>query len=232
MNNERAVIGNNLPHCPFAAHAANIDDLVELAEGALPPGDVTSVDMAIQIEQIIDDIALAAKALEATRKAEKAPWDAGAKAVQEIAVPLANKADAAKKRLLAKVEPYRKREAAAREAAANELKRQAAEMAAKAQEAFQATTPDDIVARLDAERMIKAARGLEIDANKLDKAKTGLRSYNVATVADKGAFLKWIKENRADELTAWLAEYAQTLCAAGVRDMAGVTIVTEKRAVK
>lgn len=95
--NERAVIGGNSPPSPFAAHEAHIGDLLELASGALTGGAIDTPEKATQVDELLDDIKKAESALEATRKAEKKPWDDGAAAVQAAVKPLAAKLAVAKK---------------------------------------------------------------------------------------------------------------------------------------
>jgi hypothetical protein len=227
-----ATIGdNNPPPDPFGAHEIAILDLIDLANGCLTGGAIDTDEKAAQVEELLDSIKDAAKALEATRKAEKAPWDAGAKAVQDIAVPLANKLETAKKVAQSALTPYRLAQQAARDAVAQAARDEAERLQQEALAAFQTSPVTDLEARLAADGLADAAKKAAATANRVDRQATGLRTSWHGTVTDAGAFLAWLKKHRANDLKAWLAEQAQREVYAGQRAIAGVLIEERKVAI-
>jgi hypothetical protein len=224
MTASQEIGANNPPLDPFGAHEIAILDLVELAAGTLTGAAIDTPEKAAQVEELLDDIKDAAKALEATRKAEKAPWDAGAKAVQDIAVLLANKLETAKKVAQSALTPFRLAEQAARDAEAQKKRDEAAKLQQEALAAFQASQPTDLEARYEAEEKATAANKAVAAANKIDRTATGLRTSWKATVTARKPFLQWLMVNQTDDLTEWLGLYAQKLVTGGKRQLPGVLI--------
>lgn len=216
------------PLDPFAAHEIAILDLMELASGCLTGGAIDTPEKAAQVDELLDDIKKAEAALEATRKAEKAPWDAGAKAVQDAVKPLATKLAVAKKTAQDALTPFRLAEQAKRDAEAKAKRDEAERLAAEALAAFQSTPVTDLDARLAADELAKEAAKAHAAANRIDKTATGLRSKQVATVTDRRALLQWIMKHDPETLGAWLVEYAQKNTHRAF--MGGVVIETVKEA--
>lgn len=226
--NERAVIGNNAPPSPFAAHELHIADLMETASGTLAGVTITTQEQANAVDGLLDDIKAAAKALEETRVAEKAHWDAGAKAVQDAVKPLATKLAVAKKTAQDALTPFRLAEQAKRDAEAKAKRDEADRLAAEALKAFQSSPVTDLDARIEAEALADAAKKAQAAANRIDKTATGLRTRQVATVTDRRALLQWIMKHDPETLGDWLAEYAQKNVHQAF--MAGVLIGNERYA--
>jgi hypothetical protein len=208
MTNERAVIGNNQPPCPFAAHVATIDELLELATGTLT-GDIKTQAQFDQVESLLDDIKDAAKELEATRKAEKAPWDAGAKAVQDIAVPLAKKLDAMADSAKASKTPFLAAQKAERDAKEAKAREEAAALLQAAQELRQAAPVADFEASTTADELLEQARIATAVANKVAKTAKGTRTVWGMAMPDPIAAGKWLWANRGDDYFAALYELAK-----------------------
>jgi hypothetical protein len=223
-DNPRAVIGDNQPPCPFQPHESHIGDLLELAEGTLTGGAIDSQEKADAIDELLASIKEAARELEIIRKAEKAPWDAGAKAVQDIAVPLASKLDTAKKVAQSALTPWRSAQQAIRDAEAKAARDLAARLEQEALAAFQASKPTDLDARFEADALADAAKKANAAANRVDRTATGLRTSWKATVTARKDFLQWLMVNQTDELTEWLGVYAQKLVTGGKRQLPGVLI--------
>lgn len=225
-------IGHNQPPepiDPFAALATHIEDLIELAEGALHGNAIETPEQAEQIEALKVDIKKAAKDADAARAAEKKPHDEAGKAVQAKWKPLLDRADIAAKTAAAALTPWLQKVQAEKEAEQQRLRDEAAKLEAEAQAKMKASAPTDLSARMEAEEALKLARKATAGANRIDRSATGLRTYWTGTVTDPGAFLAWLKTHRAHELKAWLAEQAQKEVSAGQRQMAGVLIQDERR---
>lgn len=229
---EIATIGDNggPPLDPFAAHETHIGDLMELAESALHGNTIETPEQAAAIDELLDSIKDAAKALEATRKAENEPFDVGKVKVQAIAKPLASKLDIAKETAIKALTPWRNKVQAEKDAEAKAKREEADRLAEEARAKFTHSAPTDLAARIEAEELAKVAKRANAAANKIDRSATGLRTYWTATVTDPGAFLAWMKAHRAHYLKTWLAEQAQRECNAGQRTMAGVLCKEERKA--
>lgn len=227
-----ATIGDNggPPLDPFAPHEVHIGDLMELAESALHGNTIETPEQAAAIDELLDSIKDAAKALEATRKAENEPFDTGKAAVQAKAKPLATKLDIAMETAIQALTPFRLKVQAEKDAEQARLRAEADRLAEEAKAKFVHTAPTDLASRLEAEEYAKVAKRATAAANKIDRSATGLRTRTVATVTDAGAFLAWLKQHRPHELKAWLGEQAQRECNAGQRTMAGVLIEQERKA--
>jgi hypothetical protein len=224
-----AGIGHNNPPDPFAAHETHILDLMELADGCLTGGKIDTPEKAAAIDELLESIKDATKALEVTRKAENKPFDDGKAAVQAKAKPLATKLELAKEIAAKALTPWRLKLQAEKDAEQQRLQDEAIRLADEARAKFTHSAPTDLSARIEAEEIAKRAKKAEAIANKIDRSATGLRTYHVATVTDYPAFLGWLKINRPHELKAWLSEQAQRECNSGQRAMAGVLVEQEKR---
>jgi hypothetical protein len=231
MSNRAALaqIGHNQPPDPFKAHELDIMDLVELADNSLSGGAIDSAGKAAALDQLLDSIKDAAKALEATRKAEAEYFDKGKAAVQAKAKPLATKLETAKSVVASVLAPWRLKEQEARESEQQRLHDEVVKAREAAREKFQTSAPTDIMERIDAEALLAEAKRQEIAANKLGRAATGLRTYWTATVTDFPTLLAHIRKTAPDALRAMLAEYAEKQKNAGVRVLPGVLIEQEKR---
>jgi hypothetical protein len=226
-----APIGHNNPPCPFAAHEAHIGDLIELAESALHGNAIETQEQADAVEELLDNIKDAAKALEATRKAENKPFDDGKAAVQARAKPLANKLDIAKDTATKALTPFRVAQEEKKDAEQKRLREEAEGLADEARSMFVQSAPTDLSARLEAEELAKVAKKATAAANKIDRSATGLRTYWTATVTDYGALLAYMKQSDPKGLRDMLDEYAQKQKNAGARNLPGVEITEHRRAV-
>lgn len=213
-----AGIGHNQPPSPFAAHETHILDLMELAEGALHGNAIETPEQAAAVDEILSDIKKAAAALEATRKAEKEPFDVGKAKVQAIAKPLASKLDIAKETAIKALTPWRNKVQAEKDAEQQRLREEADRLADEARAKFTHSAPTDLAARIEAEELAKVAKKASAAANKIDRSATGLRTRYEAEIIDPIAFGKWAWAHRRPEYMKFL----QTLAASEAR--ANVTI--------
>lgn len=226
-------IGHNQPPEPidaFAAHEAHVLDLMELAESALHGNAIETPEQAAAIDELLDSIKDAAKALEATRKAEKAPWDAGAQAVQAKASPLATKLGIAKDTAIKALTPFRLAEQAKKDAEQKRLRDEADRLEEEARAKFVHTAPTDLASRFEADELAKVAKAAKIAANKIDRSATGLRTYWTATVTDYGTLLSYLKNSHPEALRAMLDDYAERRKNAGERIIPGVEIAEHRKA--
>ena len=217
------------PLDPFAPHEAHIGDLMELAEGALHGNAIETPEQAAAIDELLDSIKDAAKALEATRKTENKPFDDGKAAVQAKAKPLAAKLDIAKDTAIKALTPFRLAEQAKKDAEQQRLRDEADRLAEEARAKFVHTAPTDLAARIEAEELAKVAAKATAAANKIDRSATGLRTYWTATVTDYGALLAYMKQSDPQGLRDMLNEYAQKQKNAGARVLPGVAIEQERK---
>ena len=208
MINERAVIGNNMPPCPFADHIANVGKLMKLATGTLT-GDITTQAQCDQVESLLSDVKDAANALEETRKAEKAPWDVGKKAVQDIANPLAKKLDAIADSAKAAKTPFLAAQKAERDALEQRKRDEAAKLLADAQSLRAEAPRADLEASLAADELLEKARIATATANKVAKVAKGTRTIWSMRITDALLVGKWLWQNRRDDYFAALYELAK-----------------------
>lgn len=193
---------------PFAAHEAAIAELLELATGTLT-GEVKTQAQFDQVESLLSDIKDAAKALEETRKAEKAPWDDGAQAVQDIAVPLAKKLTAMADSAKAAKTPFLAAQKAERDAKEAKAREEAAALLRAAQEVRQAAPVADFEASTTADELLEQARIATAVANKVAKTAKGTRTVWDMAMPEPLTAGKWLWENRRDDYFAALYELAK-----------------------
>ena len=203
-----AGIGHNLPPSAFAEHEEVIAELLELATGTLT-GEVKTQAQFDQVDSLLSDIKDAAKALEETRKAEKAPWDAGAKAVQDIAVPLAKKLDAMADSAKAAKTPFLAALKVERDAKEAKAREEAAALLQAAQQVRQAALAADFEASSTADDLLEQARIATAVANKVAKTAKGTRTVWDMSMPDPLAAGKWLWANRGDDYFAVLYELAK-----------------------
>jgi len=210
--------------------AAHIDDLYELAEGALTGKEIDSAEKAAQLETLKNDIKKAVADADKARKAEKEPHLEAGRAVDAKWKPLTDKGTLAAKTAADALTPWLQKVQAEKDAEQKRLRDEADAKAEAARKAFTTTAPTDLEARAEAERLAKEAAKATAAANKIDRSATGLRTYWTATVTDYGALLAYLKKSDAPALRAMLDEYAERQKNAGARILPGVLIEMEKRA--
>lgn len=182
-----ATIGHNGPP-PHEAWALHIEELFEVANGI---GPATNDEQEAALDDLLDQFRIAKRDADKERAAEKKPHDDAAKAVQAKWKPLLDRCDIASKAIKDALTPYR----TAKQRAADEVARKAREEAESAhkaaQEAFKSSDLDD---RLEAERLAAQAKAMQVQANKIDRQSTGLRTSWQAEVTNRrDALLHYIK---------------------------------------
>jgi hypothetical protein len=182
-----AEIGHNGPP-PHEAWALHIEELFEVANSI---GEATNDEQEAALDDLLDQFRKAKRDADKERAAEKKPHDDAAKAVQAKWKPLLDRCDIAAKAIKDALTPYRTAKQRAADEAARKAREQAEAAHKAAQEAFKSKDLDD---RLEAERLASQAKAMQVQANKIDRQSTGLRTTWVAEIADrKLALLHYIK---------------------------------------
>jgi len=215
-------ISNNPPAA--IAFSMHIDDLFSTADSITT---IENDEQEAAVDELLGELRKARKEGDAIRATEKRPHMDAAKAVDDEWREPLRKADIAADALKARLTPYRTAKQAAKDEAARKV-REEAEARQKAAQA--ALKSDDLQDRYQAEIDLKAAGKLSAVANKIEREATGLRTYWQAEVERHETLLRWIQDNDADALRAWLDAYAKAAVNRGTRSLAGTRIFTIQRA--
>jgi hypothetical protein len=217
-------LSNNPP--PFEAISLEVEDLFDIANSI---GTAESEEQAAQLDALLSQFRDAKKRADAERVAEKRPHDEAAKSVQAKWKPVLDRCEIGLDAVKKAVTPFR----VAQQRARDEAERIAREKAQAEFEAAQAMhKSDDLDERLAAEERAATAKALQAQANKLGKAKTGLRSNWVAEITDRKAALMHYLRERPDEFEALLQRMADSDARneATRRDIPGVKFTERKEA--
>lgn len=239
-----ATIGHNNPPTPFDLSATEIGDLFAEAQNWLDGSGVTTEAEATAVSKLLDLLRQAEKRADERRKDEAEPHDKAKAEIQARYGALIGNTKSVKGKAILAMEcckralaPWLEAEEAKKQAEAIAARKAAEEAAERARAAFQAAPFDDLSGRIEAERLAGEAKQAEAAAKDADKdkaaARGGARAVTLrivyrAEITDRRAFLKWVAENRADELTGMLRGLAERLCAATVRDLPGVSYHEER----
>lgn len=247
-----AVIGDNGPPeaTAYEAHAAHIDDLYTEAKNWADGADIETEAQAAEVDRLIDDFKAAIAAAEASRDAEKKPYQAKVTEIQERYYPLLadttklkGKAITAKAALLAVKTVWGRKVAAKQAAEAEALRAEAARQAQEAAEAARSAV-GNIEATESAEDLIRAAQQTLKAATVAEKpAVKGMRDNWVVVgftttedadglpVDGRGLLLRHYLKTRPDDLVAACMELARQEVRDGKRTIPGVVIENQRRAV-
>lgn len=217
------MIGHNGPPTGIDAHKVNIGDLIELANGIVS---IETPEQDQQADKILSDLKAAEKAADEARKEAKRPHDEAAALVQAEWKPVLTLAKTGINHLGSVLTPYRAKIEARRVAEAEQLRLASIEAQTKAQAALQS---DDLETRALGEALLTEARIQSLTANKLDRAKKGLRTNWRVQIDDVQAFAKWVWNNRRDDLEEALQGIANALRTARP-DVPGIKYVEERKA--
>ena len=182
------MLSNNPP--PHDMWAIHIEGLFDLANGI---GEATDDEQEQALDDLLDEFRKARKGADTERAAEKKPHDDAGKAVQAKWKPLLDRCDIAAEAIKKALTPYRAAKQRAKDEAARKAREEAEAAHKAAQAAFQS---DDLADRLEAERLASQAKAMQVQANKIDRQSTGLRTYWEAEITDrKAALLHYIKSS-------------------------------------
>lgn len=228
----QAIGANNPP--AFDAFTLALDDAYDTAKDFLDGKPIENQGEADSIGRIVSEVKRIKRDADAARAEEKAPHLQAGRSVDAKWKPLDDRADTIIKAASAPLTAYLNRLAEEQRVAEVKAREEAAQ---KAQEAIAAQRAAE-----GSVEAVEAAKALQKDADaaakaaaKAGKAKAhvsgtdraiGLRTYTIATVTDRPALLKWIKENDPEPLREFLAEYAQR---ALPMQLPGVEVTTERK---
>lgn len=197
-------ISNNPP--ASEAFAMAINDLFAEAKNFLDGNPIENEAQADALGDILSGMKALLRDSEKSRKEEKQPHLDAGKAVdtkwKEVQEPAKLTIAEATKPLTV----WRVKVQAEKDAEAERLREEAKAKELEALEARTAATSLEDAEK--AEELIKRADIAKKTANKIDRGATGLRTSWDAQVLDYGALLKWIKQNRADDLCEFLNTFA------------------------
>jgi hypothetical protein len=218
--NPRAVIGGNAPPepTPFEIAEQKVGDIYDEAKLWLDGAKVDSQELADGIGNLISLAQDAWNAAEEARKAEKKPFDDGAKEVQARYKPLLEKAEQAKAACKKALQPWLQRLADEIEAKAKAAREEADRKRREAEDAIRATNAANLAERAAAEALVKDAKRAEKMATRAENQTataggdfgraTGLRTVYTATLVDPILAARHYWQARRSEMLASLQTMA------------------------
>ncbi|MCA1298003.1 hypothetical protein [Stappia indica] len=222
---------------PFDEIVLKIDELYDEAKNWADGEPIQNQQQHDAVEKIRDAIHEAGKKADEMRKEEKRPLDEQVKAIQDrynpLIQPKKGKVDRAKSALGDVLAVWRDKLADEARAKAEAARIEAEEKRRAAEEAMRSSA-GDLEAREEAEEILSAAKNAEKQAKRADKAATtgtGLRTYYRAEIEDLTAVLRHYWPIRRAELEEFALGLANADVRAGKRDIPGVRVIEEKRAV-
>jgi hypothetical protein len=214
---------------PEIAFSLEVDDLFALLSDTLAGTDgVTTDEQEAAIDGLMDDFRRVAKDTEASRKEAAKPFDDGKKAVQAAFKPVLDKAESGIAACKDALTPYRDAKRRAAEEAARKLREEAEERQRQAQAALHQS--DDLAARWAAEETLKAADKLAKEANRVDRAPTGLRTYYEAVITDRKAALLHYIARSPERFEALIQQLADEDARGTRAPVPGIDFIERKRA--
>lgn len=223
--NDRTGIGGNSPPA-HEAIALEVESLFALISDTIDGTAVSNDQQDKQLDGLAKDIRALKNKAEDSRKTEKEPHLEAGRAVDAAYKPVTARCDAALAEIKALLTPYRVAKQKARDEAERKAREEAERKAEEARNAHKAA--ETLEERFEAESRMEEAKKAEQAATRINRAPTGLRTYQIATVTDRKAALLWIAKNDPDALDGFVAEYAKRH--APTRPMDGVEVNEEKRA--
>lgn len=207
---DRLGIGGNNPPDPIDEALAPFGDVISEAEQWLDGSTVETEAQMKAADELIKGVKAARKAVDTARDAATKPLHEAWKTEVARWKPTQDDLDRIVAGLVAAVDGFKRKLAAAKAEAERLAREEAAAKMAAAQEAHRLADPTDIEAQraaAEAEREAEAARIRAAQASK-DTVK-GLRTFDVTEVLDHRALINWLAVNRKDDLREWMNEYAR-----------------------
>ncbi|UHC16036.1 hypothetical protein LRS73_26755 [Methylobacterium currus] len=244
-----AAPGHNNPPAPtpFELSRDEIESLCGEARHWLDGAGVKTAAEADGVAKLLNLLRTAIKRADERRIAEAKPHDEAKAEIQARygALIQDNKSGKGKAVLAAEacraaLTAWLERQEAEKQAAATEARRVADERAREAALALQLSKPSDLEDREHAEDLAQEARRAEAAAGRAEKdravARGGARAVTLRTtyraeVTDATAFARWAWVNCRDEIDTALADIASRQVAAGTRNIPGVAIHEDRKAV-
>jgi hypothetical protein len=241
-----ATIGHNgAPEpTPFELSETEIGDLFVEASNWLDGSGVKSEADATAVSKLLDMLRQAKERADERRKDEAEPHDKAKAEIQARYGALIGNTKSVKGKAILAMEcckkalaPWLQAEEGRKQAEAIAARKAADEAAERARAAFQAAPVTDLAGRIEAERLAGEAKQAEALAKDADKDKAAarggaravtLRTVYRAEITDRRAVLNWFAANRPDHLAGMLQTAVESLCAASVRNVPGVTYHEER----
>tara|TARA_R110000851_G_C13100092_1_gene568109 strand:+ start:8285 stop:9001 length:717 start_codon:yes stop_codon:yes gene_type:complete len=230
--NDRIKPGGNNPPA-FDAHAANIADIREEAGAWLTGETIKSAEEAEAVKLLLDMARKAAKAADDERASEKEPHLTASKAVDAKWKPLITSAQTMADVCKEILTPWNIAEAARKEAEAA-VARAAAEAERQAEVEATRAAAGNIDAREQADQLAASAKQAETIAKRAERAAgtgLGLRTTYRAEVTDFTAAARAFWTSHRDRFEALTLTIAQEQVRAGKRDIPGITVIEERKAI-
>lgn len=224
--NERTAIGGNSPP-PLEAFGLHIEELFSLVSGSVA-SPISTDDQEAALDALLDDVRKAKKGADEQRAAEKKPHDDAGKAVQAAWKPLIERCDKAADAIKAALTPYRTAKQRAKDEAARKAREEAEATQRAAQEALRQA--DDLEERFAAEAQLEQASKLAAQANRIDRAPTGLRTTWTAEITDQKAALRAYLVRYPDEFLALIQRLADQDARGTRAPVDGITFHETKKA--
>lgn len=219
-------ISNNPP--ADAAWSIEIDSLFQMLSDSLAGGKVTNDDQEAALDDLAKDFLKAKQDSDKARAAEKKPHDDAAKEVQARWKPIVDKAARGQAECLAAITPYRQEKQRQKDEAARKAREEAEAAQKAAQDALRKS--DDLDAKYEAEQALASAQKLTAQANKMDRAPTGLRTWYEAEIIDRGAALRGYIKLFPERFEALIQECADHDARNGRPQRDGITYHEKKAA--
>jgi len=235
--NPRAASGdNNPPETPFEIHQSKINDLYDEAALWLDGEPVDSEKMAEGIAKLLSEIRKANSEKNKAFREEKDPLVAASKECDDLWRPLgvlADRATAAAKQALAPWLAKKEREKAEADRIARE---EADRLKREAEEAIQQTDATNLVARAEAEELVKDAKKADVAANKQARQSHGVKVAGGRTISSKTVWDTVLVDPEAALEHYWphvaieeaLTEIAKVGVNSGKREIPGFRITERK----
>ena len=229
--NKIAAIGDNRPPDPVEELFSKHSDTLEEIENWLDGAEVENEGQMVAVDGLIKDIKAIEKEAKTEKESEFRPYkDRVDSVILKWKAPMAE-LSSLRTSLLSVVGPFKQKLADEKEAAKRKAydEARAAEIAAK--EAVEAADMKNIEERRAADAL--AAEATEASrvaqAARDDKVK-GLRKTYIPEIVDPKACINWIAQNDRPAIMEFIDAYVARKTREGVRDIGGVNVTEEKRA--
>lgn len=222
VENPRAIIGANNPPDPIDEALAPFGDVISEAENWLDGKPVETEAQMKAVDALIKDVKGARKAVDEARDMVTKPLREAWKGEVARWKPTQDDLDRIVKGLVAAVDGFKRKLAAAKAEAERKAQAEAWEKTRAAQEAARAADASNIEAtRAAAAAMAEAEEAQRQAAIAAKDTVKGLRSVTHYEITDHKALLNWIARNDRDAITAFIEEWARknhkTAAAEGLR---------------
>lgn len=216
--NAVAGIGHNSPPDAIDEALAPYGDAIEESSNWLDGDPVQTEDQMKAVDALIKEIRAAKSEVKKARDAAVKPLSEAHKAEIARWKPTEDDIERRLKGLAAVVDPFKRKLAEEKEAAKRAAQEEAKRKEREAEEAARKADASDYEASTEAARLKEDAIESKKAASAANKDTVkGLRTVTKYEITDHRALLHWIAENRRDDLTAFINEWARK----NHRDVAG-----------